>query len=214
MKQETQKRIEEAIKAEIQPDIADDNVDLLNVSDEEFDCFMLYHARFKQTSLLKLIASDYAKKGAKFALANIGASSLLGLTLAATNPLHPVHSATWALLTTIPSVIYCVPKFDFARKIGKLARASQDYRQNLAEKYLVDEEEAPIFKLCEQVIDGINPLEDLFAQKQALDKQSADGKIAEITPEEANNLHCDIMEEYMAYSDYCDAACDYYLSHF
>lgn len=213
MKTEQQTKIENAIKAEIQLDMCDDDVDMLKVSDEEFEEYMLAHAQFKQTMLLKSIARDYAKTGGKWLLANVGVSAGLGLALASAHPMRPLHAASWAILTALPGIVYSVPKFDCAIKIGKLSRASQEDRRELVLKYLADDPSI-LLAMCENVIDGASSLENLIDEKKCIDARNATRQCTAEDIEERENLHREIVNQYLTYSDYCDLAWDDYVNTF
>lgn len=213
MKTEHDNIIEKEIKAEIQLDLDDDTIDMLNVSDSEFEDYMLAHAQFKQTMLLKSIASDYAKTGGKWLMANVGASTGLGLSLACANPMQPLHSASWAILTLLPGLLFSIPKFDCARKIGKLSRASQEERRDLAMKYL-SEDPSLLLAVCENVIEASTQLETLVSEKKCIDARNAARQCTAEDIEERENLHREIVNEYLNYSDYCDLAWDDYVNTF
>lgn len=213
MKTEQEIKIENDIKAEIQLDLDDDSIDMLNVSDEEFEAYMLNHARFLQTEYLKAMSKGYAKTSTKFLLANVAVASLAGLTLATTTDLHPVRSVSAALLTLIPGMIYSIPKYYDAFKIGKLSRCSQESRPALAEKYF-SKEKLKVYWLCEQIVDNIRPLENLMAEKQKIAQYAALDEGVEIAAEEKEDMHRQIVAEYLKYSEYCDAAYNSFLAEF
>lgn len=212
MKTEQEIKIENDIKAEIQLDLDDDSIDMLKVSDEEFEDYLLAHAHFMQTNYLKAMSKGYVKTATRFLLANTAVSSLVGVALSTANPIHPMRSATTALITMIPGLLFSLPKYYDARRIGKLSRTSQELRPELAKKYF-SKEKLKIYWLCEQLVDGINPLENLLEERQKLAQYAAENK-TNIDTEEKEELHHQIVAEYLKYAEYCDAAYNSFLAEF
>lgn len=214
MKTEMDKRIEEVAKEKIQYNLVNDSIDLSSISDNDFEDCMLQHAYFTQTSILKYISKDYAKSGAKFMMANIGISSLIGALMVKANPTRPIiQSAAGALLTIIPGVIYSVPKFYYASKIGRLAHASQERREVLSRLY-VEKDNEPILDLCEKLVNGVNKLENLYVERNLATSDNPEEIEYMASPERQEQLHKQIVNEYLSYLDYCDETYDYFLLNF
>lgn len=206
MKTKFEEKIENDVKIEVQLALDDDSIDMAKVDDDEFEEHMIEALHVKQKSKIKDIARGLVKKTIPGLVLSTAISALCGVLICRMG--HP-DFIPFAAIPFFASLLFSKDKLKYARKLGKLSRASQEKQAALAEKY-ASKINHPAFETSKKIIDtskGLNAAR-MYKQFAKLPSQSLSEPDVE-TDEE--RLHKEIINEYRCSSMECDELYDEYL---